>query len=810
MSANDAVGGARPTGARRSTQNRWSVRLPVAAALATILASICLGEVFQNGAWFLPTAFSVVFVVAGCELARRSSVPRVLVPVVGLAALVIYLVARYGRAEATFGVMPDPSAMQQLVDLAALGNKDMHRYAAPIAVTAGIELLTVAGVGLIALLVDSFAVTARRAALAGLPLLALYMVPAALAPDGVKWQAFALAGIGYLGLLLTEARERVTRWGRPMRYSSDAKWQDEIQTAPLAQLGRRVGAAALGIALVVPAVLPEISLGALGFGGSGFGRGNGVGNRVSVVNPIADLGRDLRQGENRTVIRYQGAPTYLRMVALDVFDGTTWEPSKLKVPDEQTLESGLPRPPGLSPSSERGRTRHEIQVLELEQQWLPLPYPATDVDIEGRWLYDMATFNVFSTNTSTRGKSYAVTSRTVAPTAERLRAAQRDTRPGALDPYLQYPLNMPPVVQRTAAEVTKAATTDYDKALAIQNWLRDPAEFTYSTEVSRAVGDSSGSAAIAAFLRARSGYCVHFASTMAIMARMLDIPARVAIGFTPGSRDRRDGNYTVGLHDAHSWPELYFEDTGWVAFEPTPAARTGEPPVWAQPADAATGSAEPTAAAGVPTSMAPSINPNRTGEDIEALSGADDAEKALWQRLRLPLVPTLLFLATLLLASLPALTRHVVRRRRWRNAVSPAEQVSAAWADLHDTLRDFGVSWHDSDSPRRGAARVAVTAPLTRHAAGAISRIAGATERLRYATDLGDVGDLRADVAAVHASLAAGSSRRRRARARLLPRSTRSVASAIAERLADVLDAVDEATATAKAKLTPPPLRRTG
>ena len=64
----------------------------------------------------------------------------------------------------------------------------------------------VAGVGLVALAVDTLAVTMRRAALAGLPLLALYTVPTTVAPDGVSWVAFALGGIGYLTLLLAEAR----------------------------------------------------------------------------------------------------------------------------------------------------------------------------------------------------------------------------------------------------------------------------------------------------------------------------------------------------------------------------------------------------------------------------------------------------------------------------------------------------------------------------------------------------------------------------------------------------------------------------
>jgi transglutaminase-like putative cysteine protease len=787
---------------------RSSIRLPFAAAAATLLAAICLGEIFLSARWFVPAAFAVILVIATCELARRNSIPRSLVPLVGAGALVVYLVERYARAEATLGFVPNISTLQRLVELTEQGNTDISRYAAPIGVLPGVELITVAGIGLVALTVDTLAVTARRAALAGLPLLALYTVPAALAPDGVSWQAFALAGAGYLGLMLTEARERVTRWGRPMRYSPRTDWRDEVQTAPLAQLGRRVGAAALGIALIVPAVVPEISLGSIGFGEGGFGQGNGVGRRVSVINPIIDLGRDLRQGENKQILRYEGTPTYLRMVGLDLFDGETWKPSRLRVPDEQTLENGLPRPPGLDPGFESRRKTHVIEVGDLDQQWLPLPYPARRVTIEGRWLYDTPTFNVFSLNTSTRDKSYRVVSRGVQPTADELRAAPVSSGVSSVARYLRHPLDIPSVILDAAEEVTADAPTAYDKALALQSWLRSPAEFTYSTQVPQAVGDLNGSDAIAAFLEARRGYCVHFASAMALMARLLNIPARVAVGFTPGTRDG-NGGYVVGLHDAHSWPELYFEGVGWVPFEPTPQARTGAPPAWAQPEPEQ--SNESTAPSGSPSpSSSPSstFNQDRTGIDDQAQGGAND-DRPLWQRLRLPLVPTLIMLGLLVLAMVPGLTRRAVRRRRWRRAASPADKVAVAWTELQDTLLDFGFRWHDSDSPRRGAQRATLELELPVQAGQAVGRLARAIEQLRYAPEMASVvGDLRNDVACVDSALAAAS-RRRRARARLLPASTRMVAAAVSERLADGLDALDSGAARLRARLVPRP-RRTG
>lgn len=782
-----------------------SLRLPVAAALATVLSAICLGDVFVTGSWFLPSAFSVVLVAAAGEGARRLGAPRLLVPVISLVVLLCYLVARYARAEALLWVLPTPDALAQLRDLARAGNESIAHYAAPIALLPEVELFAVAGVGLVAVAVDTLAVTMRRVSLAGLPLLALYTVPASVSPSGVSWPAFALGGAGYLGLLLAEARERLSRWGRPLRFSSTrTEWQGEVETAPLAQVGRRVGAAALGLALVVPVLLPDIDAGALGFGGAGLGRGGGSGSRVAVINPIIDLGQDLRRDRNRPILRYEGQRTYLRLVGLDLFTGDTWKPSRLKVPKDQEVGRGLNSPPGLGNEVKQAKRRYRIEVFDLEQQWLPLPYPAEKVDIDGRWVYDTSTFNVFSTNASTRKQTYRVTSLNVEPTPDQLRAAP--DAPPSLDRYLELPLGIPGVVDRTARQVTREADNHYDQALALQTWLRDPTQFTYSTEVADTTGDTNGSRAIVAFLDSRRGYCVHFASTMAVMARQLGIPARVAVGFTPGSRDDQ-GRWVVSLHDAHAWPELYFEGVGWVAFEPTPGSRTGSPPAWAQPEIAQGGAGAGGSAVPTPTASAGprAVNPGRGDPDLldREVPPTARPDQNVFDRLNLPVVPTLVVLVMLLLGLVPAATRVVVRRRRWRQATTPAATVAAAWAELQDTLLDHGYSWLPSDSPRRGVARAAEEMALTGESLAAVRRLGSATERARYAIELGEVGDLRRDVATVNAALRARTTSWGRARARWMPRSSKAVWTATGERVADALDTLDSAMGALRRRLVP-------
>jgi transglutaminase-like putative cysteine protease len=584
-------------------------------------------------------------------------------------------------------------------------------------------------------------------------------------------------------------------------------WRPEVETAPLAQVGRRVGATALGLALVVPAVLPDLSGASFGLGGGlGFGSGGGGGNRIAVINPILDLGKNLRRAEDRVVIQYAGRPTYLRLVGADEFTGEQWRPSELQVSrDDNNVEDGLRRPPGLGTDVATTGRRYRIEVGELEQNWLPLPYPAQRVQIDGTWLYDESTFNVFGENASTRKLTYEVRALDVRPTPEQLRNAPE--APDSMGRYLQLPDGLPGAVALEASRVVKGLPTAYDQALALQDWLRSP-EFTYSTEVSDTIGDGNGSAAILRFLETRAGYCVHFASTMAVMARLLDIPARVAVGFTRGS-PTGDGSWLVGLHDAHAWPELFFQGVGWVAFEPTPGERTGDPPPWAR-ADAAGGGTtpDPQSTSQPTTGASPGPqNPRATEgrQDILEELGSDGGGGAGAigaGPVQIPVVPLLIGLGVLVLLSVPAATRAVVRRRRWAAATTSAERARAAWADLQDTLVDHGYDWQASDSPRTGVARLVHARELDADAAEAGRRLAGATEQARYAPVMRETdGDLRADVEAVRAGLAATASRWGRWRARLLPRSTRAVSAAMGERLADGLDAVDAGVASVTGRL---------
>ncbi len=154
-------------------------------------------------------------------------------------------------------------------------------------------------------------------------------------------------------------------------------------------------------------------------------------------------------------------------------------------------------------------------------------------------------------------------------TANRLRAAGTDYPPGLLATYTSIePGTVGPETRALLTQIMAAArpSTPYDTARAIESYLRDPAHFTYSTNVANV--DCGNLGLVDCFVQSRTGYCEHYASAMVMMLRAAGIPARFVEGFLPGSRDA-SGRVTIRRDQAHAWVEVWFPGAGWVDFDPT-------------------------------------------------------------------------------------------------------------------------------------------------------------------------------------------------------------------------------------------------
>jgi len=131
--------------------------------------------------------------------------------------------------------------------------------------------------------------------------------------------------------------------------------------------------------------------------------------------------------------------------------------------------------------------------------------------------------------------------------------------------YTQLPDDLPARIQDLAHDITGNAATPYDKALAIERFLR---QYNYSLDVDL---PPAGVDPVDYFLfDLQEGYCDYYASSMVVMARTLDLPARIATGFLAQPEDE-NGVQTIRQNNAHSWAEIYFAGYGWVEFEPTAA-----------------------------------------------------------------------------------------------------------------------------------------------------------------------------------------------------------------------------------------------
>ncbi|MBV9884912.1 MAG: DUF3488 domain-containing protein, partial [Acidobacteria bacterium] len=148
----------------------------------------------------------------------------------------------------------------------------------------------------------------------------------------------------------------------------------------------------------------------------------------------------------------------------------------------------------------------------------------------------------------------------------KLRAASTNYPEAIRETYLQLPSLDKRILPFTQS-VTARATNPYDKAVAIENYLRT--RFAYTLDLTGNVDKDP----LATFLfKTRAGHCEYFASAMTIMLRAIGIPSREVNGFLPGEYNDLGGDYIVRASDAHSWVETYFPGTGWVTFDPTPAS----------------------------------------------------------------------------------------------------------------------------------------------------------------------------------------------------------------------------------------------
>jgi transglutaminase-like putative cysteine protease len=527
-------------------------------------AALSLNGVLRGWAWYWPVLTTVLVVSFTLAALRSVRAQPLLVTAGGFLSLGAILTLTFFRGTSFAGVVPTGASLKELDRLIRRASETVLSETAPVAPNVGIVMVICAVLGLAVILVDALAVPLGMPAATGVGLLAILVVPAMIKPQSVGFWGFAATAAGYLMILAC------SQW-----YVPDARTQADSARNP-GQLRRAVltGSVAVAATLVLPLAIP-------GFDQGTFPQGSRINpwGTSTGLNPMITLGNSLRTPAGSGRITYatnSPAPLYLRSVTVDNFDGDSWGP------DDRNASR---RPLGnqIDPGYDVAEVQQLVTAIDagtFTSPYLPVPYAPESVrGLEGRWTWDPATLSIRGADTTSRRQEYLVTS-TVPKLTAGLLARSSAAVQGISEDFTRIPGNMPDIVRTTADTVAGSGATPYDKAMAIQKYLRS-AEFTYSLQSPVQGGyDGNGLSVLADFLNQKSGYCIHYASAMAVMARLEGIPSRIAVGYAPG---RLTGatvsvagqgalpEYEVDARDAHAWPELYFQGLGWVPFEPTPS-----------------------------------------------------------------------------------------------------------------------------------------------------------------------------------------------------------------------------------------------
>jgi transglutaminase-like putative cysteine protease len=258
-------------------------------------------------------------------------------------------------------------------------------------------------------------------------------------------------------------------------------------------------------------------------------------------------------------------PLYLRAATADRYAGQAITSSETTSVDIEAnadflTESEIPQA--------RAAVQATIKVLASRttvafapEAPLRLSLPA-QVDTRGTPL-DVASVRL--TTPIQQNQDYSVVSAFSTATTRDLRGAGEDYPDWVEEHHLQLPRRVSRQIVEAGRDATRGATSAYDKAVAIENYLRD--SFTYSTQVPTVPPDRDW---VEYFLfESKQGYCDYFATAMVILLRTQGVPARIAAGFAPGELDESTGVSTVRENHAHSWVEVYFPRYGWILFEPS-------------------------------------------------------------------------------------------------------------------------------------------------------------------------------------------------------------------------------------------------
>jgi transglutaminase-like putative cysteine protease len=261
---------------------------------------------------------------------------------------------------------------------------------------------------------------------------------------------------------------------------------------------------------------------------------------------------------------------YWRSTVYDLYQGTGWVTSATT---SQNYRASSPLISGLLDHYSPLHMDVNLQQPEGKLFWSGILY-STSVPFRADWRLRPES-NLFADQTAllqadiftaaSGALSYEAETYIPQVTTRQLRAASTEYPAYLRARYLQLPDELPPRVHQLAQEITSGIDSPYDKAKAIESYLR--ANYPYDLEIPAPPVDQDVTDNFLFDLR--KGYCDYYATAMVVLARASGLPARFVSGYSSGSYDALNAEYIVRELNAHSWAEVYFPGIGWIEFEPT-------------------------------------------------------------------------------------------------------------------------------------------------------------------------------------------------------------------------------------------------
>ena len=547
---------------------RRDLLLTALLALVLLATVPSYDRVFTDASWRGPVVGAALLALLVGAASRRLRLPSIVTGALSSLALLAVLPWLLGVGDGwPAGIGAQLEALRLTV---AQGWTALVEEPSPAAPVTGLVLLTTTAWWAVAALTHEVVVRGGHITAGLLNLTILWLVPLAIPTTAEDTLLLVVPFLAASGLLLLAAVN--TR-------------DDAPQAIALPASGLLLLAGAIAVGTAAPWLLPGYGNDAwLTLGSTTTPRG---------YQPIVDITNRLNAPEERDVLRVRSAQrTYLRLAGLDTFDGATWRlgptgGSSFRPDPSQLFPADGPLPPE-EPAASTEVVEVDVEVLELENIYVPLPYQPVEVlgpiRTEMVWSTQggfLATWDEVETGGRTigirEGSAYRVLAERPTPSFAELSEVTFPAE--VLASHTALPRDYPELgAQAEAVYETAGAETVVERALALQDWFVGPeGAFTYDLDVPALRGED----ALARFvLEDRIGYCEYFATAMAVMLRQTGIPARVAVGFLPGERvtmtgpGRGDGldEYVVTTRDAHAWVEVLFPGYGWITFEPTPRA----------------------------------------------------------------------------------------------------------------------------------------------------------------------------------------------------------------------------------------------